>query len=154
MPTGNPGAARSAEFRKKCSEARRRYLSNRPPVDPTCQVDGCEKNRRGRYCAMHQWRLRVHGDVHHQRPPAPGGLNADGYRVLRREGRPIFEHRWVMQQHLGRALHQWETVHHINGIKDDNRIENLELRSGKHGQGVKHVCLDCGSHNVVPAELT
>ena len=67
-----------------------------------------------------------------------GGRQRDGHGyILIRRGPGVYvrEHIDLMEHHLGRALEERETVHHRNGVRSDNRLENLELWSSKHPSG-------------------
>ncbi len=58
--------------------------------------------------------------------------DADGYVMMSVNGKAMKEHRYVMEQHLGRPLEPWEEIDHKNLRKDDNRLENLEVLFSEH----------------------
>lgn len=67
-------------------------------------------------------------------PPGTPGAGSRGY---------MMEHRYLMQQSIGRPLEKWEQVHHRNGMKSDNRLENLQIVTHAQHRG-EVTCPHCG----------
>lgn len=103
-----------------------------------CEVPECDSKHWAKgYCSMHYYRVKRNGEPGPaERMDASGyGESIDGYRRIVHNGARVLEHRAIMEEHLGRPLLPDENVHHINGVRNDNRLENLELWSTSQPPG-------------------
>lgn len=81
-----------------------------------------------KFCKMHYERFKKYGDPNFKKMNDFGnGWIYDGYRHYEINGIKYREHRSIIEAKIGRNLTYNEVVHHINGIKDDNRPENLMI---------------------------
>lgn len=112
----------------------------------TCRAPGCNrKPKRKNLCDAHIMRLQKYGEEGLSLPIGYKGMREYSARTITKEGyvlvwdrkrlKNVLEHRLIMEEHLGRSLDGDENVHHINGDRSDNRLENLELWSSSQPSG-------------------
>lgn len=132
-------------------------LRARKAMDRPCGNPECVRQARaaGRYCSCCYRSKSKYGT--HTRPPRQYKRVVDpgtGYVRVRISGGYDAEHRHVMSQVLGRALYPFENVHHRNGLKSDNRPENLELWATYQPSGQRVVDLVEFVARFYPDEVT
>ena len=118
-----------------------------------CEVEGCSKPGfcKG-LCEEHYNRLRTYGRL--ERIHAPAGsvwISTGGYKTVTYNGKQILVHRLIMEEQIQRPLKPEEIVHHINGDKLDNRIENLEIMTNSEHTAEHHKRGDICGH--IPSHL-
>lgn len=120
----------------------------------------CRANKGKKLTSKGKKRPSVTGENH---PKWKGGRykTLQGYIYILKPEHPfhnnhkrVFEHRLVMEKHLGRYLTRKETVHHVNEIKDDNRIENLMLFANRGYHKAFHKLGFCNPKGIILDQIT
>lgn len=111
----------------------------------TCGSNACKQASR----LSNGWLDKLQS-AHQSKPTYKGGVIKHGlYLQERAPDHPkanikgyVLQHRLVMERHIGRMLEDWEKVHHRNGVKDQNDIDNLEIVTHARPNGVV-ICPHC-----------
>src|SRR5258708_1694081 len=151
-----PGCGRKIlnKKRKLCGRCYHYWLQTDAPHKPRCSIEDCDRPAWSQgFCSTHYKRGKRAGG-HPSLAPGRGspgkarGIRSmkgeyiqNGYkkiRVQREQGQKyewMLEHRYVMEQHLGRSLYPDENIHHKDGNRSNNDISNLELWVERQPQG-------------------
>lgn len=124
-----------------------------------CTFVGCNRRHyRQGLCAAHDRQRSKEiplTPIKTQNKRGQGGISTHGYKIycknINGKKTYLYEHRLVMEQYLGRKLFDSENVHHLNGNKLDNRIENLELWSIHQPQGQRVIDKIKWAHEILEA---
>lgn len=121
------------------------------PATP-CSVEGCDKHVSSHGLCRSHWKMfSIRGVTVPFVPSREPYIDGSGYIRERVEGEKqgILQHRIVMERMLGRKLVPGKTVHHKNGVRTDNRPENLELWFSGHPAGQRVEDLLCFAREIV-----
>lgn len=161
-----PGCTDNAKAKDMCEMHYNRARRGRPLTPPrgrvkttdgTCSLDGCFSDYYASgFCKLHYGRAKTGKPLERAEPARRRHLKSGyvtayvgkRYPSAKKNGY-MLEHRYVMERYLGRHLLPEENVHHKNGVRHDNRLENLELWVTSQPSGQRPADLVAWAHQVI-----